>query len=143
MFAEQQQPLNALSIEKLVIVEALLARDHAIYRLESICSALREKETTITRLEQENSELDAKLTAYTSENNEKPSHVQEMERLYALNKELQSEIDALKQTRELEVDTDKENIPKVSDQCCASMVLRLTSGVGGARVSHRYSESRL
>lgn len=97
------------------LVEALTARDHAVYRMEGICSSLHQKESTITRLLQEKAELEAKLAAYAPAadgESEKPSYVKEIERLHALNKDLKSEIEALKRRQEADA-ASKENDAKV------------------------------
>ena len=103
--------------EKLRIAEALLARDHAIHRMESICTSLRQRESTITRLEQDKAELEAKVAAYTQTpgGDEKPGYIKEIERLHATNKELHAKIRKMRQEQEEAEETraSKENSTKV------------------------------
>ncbi|PSR70881.1 hypothetical protein PHLCEN_2v13243 [Hermanssonia centrifuga] len=93
------------------MVEALLARDHAVYRLESICASLREKEAIISRLQHEKAELELNLAmkgCATSEvgdptfilAEEKTRHEKEIERLQEVNKELKANVESLEMSRD-------------------------------------------
>jgi hypothetical protein len=53
-------------LEKLRVTEALLARDQAIYQMESVCASSRKKDATIAALKQEKENLEAKLASRTT-----------------------------------------------------------------------------
>ncbi len=103
------------------MVEALLARDHAVYRLESICASLREKEVIISRLQHEKAELELNLAmkgCATSEvggpalilADDKMLHEKEIKRLQEVNKELKANIESLEMSRDVQSSSGKENL---------------------------------
>ncbi|KAJ3556870.1 hypothetical protein NM688_g1785 [Phlebia brevispora] len=107
-----ETPLE-VHLERMRLAEALAARDHAVHCMESICSSLRRKESIITRLQHENTELETRLAAHIppSGDSERPGRVEEIERLRALNQELQVKIEALRHKQDCA--TGKENDQKV------------------------------
>lgn len=108
-----QIPLE-VHLEKMRLAEALAARDHAVHCMENICSSLRKKESTIAHLQQEKADLEIKLAAYSlvsapnADVDETAGTVKELQRLGALNKELEAEVEALRRAHEANV-AGKEN----------------------------------
>ena len=92
---------------KLRIVEALLARDHAVYRLDSVFASLHQRDTRIVELENEKRELEARVGAYsltadTTVTDDHETRIErsaaqerEIERLCELTRQLRGEVDAL------------------------------------------------
>lgn len=50
-------------LDRLRISEALKARDHAVYKMEELCASNRVKESMISKLQQDKTELEVKLNA--------------------------------------------------------------------------------
>lgn len=53
-------------LNKLRIAEALKARDHAVQQMEVLCASNRSKESTIAKLQRQNTELQTKLVESTA-----------------------------------------------------------------------------
>ena len=96
---------------KLRIVEALLARDHAVYRLDSVFASLHQRDTRIVELENEKRELEARVGAYSltadttvtgedggddeTRRDQSAAQEREIDRLCELTRQLRGEVDAL------------------------------------------------
>ncbi|EKM56118.1 uncharacterized protein PHACADRAFT_174292 [Phanerochaete carnosa HHB-10118-sp] len=82
-------------LDQLRVTEALLARDHAVYQMESVCASNRTKEAVIVQLRHEKENLEAKLASEMIPAESDTERCKEIEMLRKSNTELTAKLESL------------------------------------------------